>query len=95
MIFWDFLMFYQIFLSQPVKRCAISTYKHGIYELPHELLVPRLPPKTKIFLKLAKNSWLNFSRSTPFHMKTRVSLRYFVNDCRFIGRFYVNQFTKT
>ena len=30
-------MFYQIFLSQQVKGCAIITYKHGIYELPHEL----------------------------------------------------------
>ena len=30
-------MFYQIFLSPQVKRCAIVTYKHGIYELPHEL----------------------------------------------------------
>ena len=29
-------MFYQIFLSPQVKRCAIITYKHGIYELPHE-----------------------------------------------------------
>ena len=36
-IFWDFLMFHQIFLSPQVKRCAIITYKHGIYELPHEL----------------------------------------------------------
>ena len=27
-------MFYQIF---PVKQCAIITYKHGIYQLPHEL----------------------------------------------------------
>ena len=36
-IFWDSLMFYQIFLSPQVKRCAIITYKHGIYELPHEL----------------------------------------------------------
>ena len=36
-IFWDFLMFYQIFLSPPVKRCVITTYKQGIYELPHEL----------------------------------------------------------
>ena len=35
--FWDFPMFYQIFLSVQVKRCAIITYKHGIYELPHEL----------------------------------------------------------
>ena len=30
-------MFYQIFLSPQVKQCAIITYKHGIYELPHEL----------------------------------------------------------
>ena len=30
-------MFYQIFLSSQVKRCAIITYQHGIYELPHEL----------------------------------------------------------
>ena len=25
------------FLSPQVKRCASITYKHGIYELPHEL----------------------------------------------------------
>ena len=30
-------MFYQIFLSPQVKRCAIITYEHGIYELPQEL----------------------------------------------------------
>ena len=30
-------MFYQISLSTQVKRCAIITYKYGIYELPHEL----------------------------------------------------------
>ena len=29
-IFWDFSMFYQIFLSPHVKRWAIITYKHGI-----------------------------------------------------------------
>ena len=28
-------MFYQIFLSPEVKRWAIITYEHGIYELPH------------------------------------------------------------
>ena len=37
-IFWDFSMFYQIFLSPKVKRSAIVTYKHGIYKLSHELL---------------------------------------------------------
>ena len=31
-------MFYQICLSPQVKRCAIITYKHDIYELPRELL---------------------------------------------------------
>ena len=36
-IFWDFLMFYQIFLSPQVKRYGIITYEHGIHELPHEL----------------------------------------------------------
>ena len=30
-------MFHQIFLSPQVKRWAIITYKHSIYELPHEL----------------------------------------------------------
>ena len=29
-------MFYQIFLSPRVKRWAIITYRHGIYEVPHE-----------------------------------------------------------
>ena len=31
-------MFYQTFLSPQVKRCAIITYKYGMYELLHELL---------------------------------------------------------
>ena len=37
-IFLGFLMFYQIFLSPQVKRRAIITYQHGIYEYPYELL---------------------------------------------------------
>ena len=37
-IFLDFLMFHQIFLSPQVKRSAIISNKHGINELPHELL---------------------------------------------------------
>ena len=36
-IFWDFLMLYQIFLSPRVKGWEIITYKHGIYGLSHEL----------------------------------------------------------
>ena len=30
-------MFYQMFLLPLVKRCAIITYKHVMYELPLEL----------------------------------------------------------
>ena len=30
-------MFYQIFFSPQVKRCAIITYQYGMYELTHEL----------------------------------------------------------
>ena len=30
-------MLYQIPLSPQVEQCAIITYKHGIYKLPHEL----------------------------------------------------------
>ena len=30
-------MFCQIFFSPQGKRCEIITYKHGIYELSHEL----------------------------------------------------------
>ena len=30
-------MFYQVFFSPQVKRCAIIAYKHDIYELRHEL----------------------------------------------------------
>ena len=37
-IFWQFLIFCQIFLSPQVKRWPIITYKHCIYELPHGLL---------------------------------------------------------
>ena len=36
-VFWDSLIFWQIFLSPQGKRCAIITYKHGTYELPNEL----------------------------------------------------------
>ena len=36
-IFWDFLMFYQIFSSPQLKRFANITYKHGTYKLSNNL----------------------------------------------------------
>ena len=35
---WGFLMFYQIFFSPQVKQSMIISNKHGIYELPHNLV---------------------------------------------------------
>ena len=37
MVIRDNLIFYQVFLSQQVKRSVIINNKYGIYELPHEL----------------------------------------------------------
>ena len=37
LIFWDFFIFYQIFLSPQVKRIVIICNKDFIYDLPHEL----------------------------------------------------------
>ena len=45
-IFWDFLMFYQIFLSPQVKRFVIISNRHGIYKLSNDLRLHRheIPP---------------------------------------------------
>ena len=36
-IFWEFLLLYQIFFSQQVQRNVIIINKYGIYEMPDEL----------------------------------------------------------
>ena len=47
--------------------------------------MPGIPSKNKNFVHTCKKTLekqkLNFSHSALFHMKTRVSLKYFVNDC--------------
>ena len=35
-IFWDFLIFYQILRLPQVKQSVIIINIHGVYELPHE-----------------------------------------------------------
>ena len=53
-------MFYQIFLSPQVKRWVIIAYKHGIYELPHELpndlrlrILGNIKKVSKLYRKIA------------------------------------------
>ena len=36
-LFWDFLMFYNVFFSSQMKRSLIISNKHGIFGLPHDL----------------------------------------------------------
>ena len=36
-IFWEFLLLYQLFFSPQVKRSVIISNKQGIYDLPDEL----------------------------------------------------------
>ena len=36
-IFSEFMLFYQISLSQKVKQSAVVSNKHGLLELPHNL----------------------------------------------------------
>ena len=46
--------------------------------------MPSLPAKVKILLILAKTlekQKIKFSRSALFYIKTKASLKYFVNDC--------------
>ena len=34
-IFWDFLILYEIFFSPQLKQSVFISNKHGIYKLPH------------------------------------------------------------
>ena len=113
-------MFYQIFPSPQVKRWTIITWKHGIYELPHDFpnhlrlfktedlrklgnkrkvakphkKIAQCPvplPKSK-FCKYQQKTLLkqklNFPGCAPFHIKSRVSLKYFVSYCRKVWPFW-------
>ena len=46
-IIWDFLMFYQIFLSPQVKQSAIISNKQGVQQLPNDLRLGLLENKEK------------------------------------------------
>ena len=105
-IFLDFLVFYQIFLSSQVERCAIITDRHGLYEFPHELpndlrmilqiTIPQYAvplPKLKFYLsqqKTLEKQNLNLSSSALPQAKPRVSLKGFVTDCLWKPVFYSN-----
>ena len=54
-------MFYQIFHSLQVKRCAIITYKQAIYELPYNLPNNLRLKKLGNIRKLSKQQTMNDS----------------------------------
>ena len=71
------MTFYQGLLSPQVKRSAIISNKHGIYELPNDLrlkLVPSRPPKVNTVdtsKNLLKNINQNFSVFRYFTWKLK------------------------
>ena len=69
-------MRYEIFLSSQVKRWAIITYKHGIYELPHEL--PK-DIRVRKYLEIVKTS-LNDSLVPSPRVKMNVFLKLVKNS---------------
>ena len=78
-IFLDFSMFYQIFLSPQVKRWVIITYKNGMYKLPHNL-----PNDLKLRIlgnQEISGKCLNFIESQPSAQSPRQN-KSFVNISR-------------
>ena len=57
-MFWDFFIVEQSFLSPQVKRSMIISNKHGTYELCNE-------PEMKILSALVKISWKAEIESFP------------------------------
>ena len=81
--------------NQDLRSYEIRKYQESVLTLQNDSLVPSLPAKMKILLILAKTSQkqqLNVSRSALFHMKNRVSLKYFVSDCLWKSFFHSNPF---
>ena len=66
-IFWDFVMFYQIFLSLQVKRSVIISNKHGINKLLNELRLRisgnlEILEKSQIFIDLYSSAQSLFQK---------------------------------
>ena len=87
-IFWEFLMFYQFFLSAQVKRSMIISNKPGyqITELPMELYSSAQSSSqnenvANTSKRLLENRNWTFPVSALFQMKTRIFLKYFVRSC--------------
>ena len=79
----------RLLINMAYTRCLTTcrtTWYLASYEIKkNDSLVPILPAKIKILLILTKNSWKSvFFRSALFDMKTRVSLKHSVSDCRSI-----------
>ena len=90
-IFCDFLMFYQIFLSPQVKRLVIISNKHCKYEYPRQLQNDLRLRKilgnqeilkgSQIFIELLSSYCIYFSHSALFHSNTKACFIYFDQDC--------------
>ena len=74
-IFWRFLMFYQILFSPQVKQSMITSNKDGIWELPKRSTAPEAMMKTK-----ATRITLNGNRM-PTHQTTMATKMIYTIMC--------------
>ena len=73
-------------LYNPFKTQDLRKYKENLKTSQNycQVLSPLLEVKIlSVLVKITEKQKLNFSHSVLFHMKTRVCLKYFVNDCRY------------
>ena len=64
-IFEDFLTLYQNLFSPQGKRSVIISYKHGVYELPHEL-----PNDSKLMTLENRKDQENLETSSNYNLVT-------------------------
>ena len=65
-------MFYQFFLSRQVKRSAIISYKHGIYDLPYKLQKYRLHRWAGLSAHTRKKKCLELEATAQLAGKLRI-----------------------
>ena len=80
-IFEDFLTLYQNLFSPQGKRSVIISYKHGVYELPHEL-----PNDLKLMTLENRKDQENLETSSNYNLVTSLPSKLkmfllFVKNC--------------
>ena len=81
-IYWAFLIFYQIFISPQGKRKMIISHKNGICKLPRDLILRILNWKSGNFMKISKLHEGIIKKVAA--QKNILNMRYFTWNLKFV-----------